>query len=222
MSGFQWVKWVSAQVNRSWWVSVRQPAERAELGIDLATARLDAEDVDQFLVGLDQAGLDRDGPAEGGLGFPDAAALPLDPAGQQVGLGGDRVIVGDPVDRGEGLVEVPFRGGELGFQHPVQPGLRAQPLEGVQRVLGRGPNGPARNARSASAQRRSGSGRLARSSQPAPTPPTTSTARMTTNRPQAHRRVGAARLTGRDPDRSTPRHSRGSRAIEDGRLLPLT
>ena len=115
MSGFHWVKWVSAQVKRSWWVSV-VAGQRAELGVDLATARLDAEDVDQLLVRLDEAGLDRQGAAEGGLGLPDPSPLPLDPPGQQVGLSGHRVIVGDTIDLGEGVVGVAFRGGELGFR----------------------------------------------------------------------------------------------------------
>ncbi len=41
-----------------------EAGDGVELGIDLPTARLDAEDVDQFLVRLDQAGPDRDAPGE--------------------------------------------------------------------------------------------------------------------------------------------------------------
>jgi hypothetical protein len=113
-----------------------QPAEGAELRIDLATARLDSEDVDQFLVGVDQAGLDRERSAELGLGFTNPPALALDPAGQEVGLSGDGLLVGDVIDRGEGRVEAPLRGRELCLEHPVQSGLGAQLLEELQRLPG--------------------------------------------------------------------------------------
>ena len=129
MSGFQWVKWVSDQVKRSWWESRVSRASCVKLGVNLAAARLDAEDVDQLLVGLDQPGLERRAPAECGLGLPDAAKLAMEAAGQQMGLGRDRMRVRDPAEAREGSAIPALRRGELGLEHPVQPGPGPKPLQ---------------------------------------------------------------------------------------------
>ncbi len=71
-----------------------QPCQHMELGVYFAAARLDAQNVDQLLVGLDETWLERKSAAEFDLGFPDAVFLPPEPASQQVRLGGDGMIIG--------------------------------------------------------------------------------------------------------------------------------
>ena len=162
MSGFQWVKWVSAQVKRSWWESGVRRASCVEFGVDLAAARLDAQDVDQLLVGLDESRLEGQGPADRGLGLPDAAKLAMEPAGQQMGLGGDGMRIRDPAERTRSVVILPSAVASWASSIQVQAGPGPKPLELPERPRA-DPSLPARNARSASAQSRSGSGRSPRS-----------------------------------------------------------
>ena len=92
-----------------------------KLGVDFPAARLDAKDVDEFLVSLDQAGLELDGAVKAGFGFLQATALTMKPAGQEVSLGCDGVAVGNLIQvRCKSFPSLARSACELGLQHPVQ------------------------------------------------------------------------------------------------------